>query len=358
MIWNPFKIFSQRSLGIDIGTFSIKIVELSRQGERIKLENYGEMRSRVLYKQPFRTFEKSSLSLSSKDISRAIKAILEETKISAKTATLSIPDFSSFFTSFELPPMSQEEIPQAVEFEARQHIPLHLSEVSLDWQIIDQKKPSLEETSRIKILLVAVPKEVIYQYQAIVTPFSFKNFALEAEAFALLRSLVKEEEKVVCLIDIGAQSTTASIIDKGVLKESYSFDVFSGNQLTQVLSKALDVDFGRAEKLKKKYGLLVNANKKISQILVPSVNLILIEAEKICRQFRRTGKKEVNKFILAGGSARLPGLKEYFSDHFKKEVVIGNPFSDIFYAPILEKHLKEIGPGFAIAVGAGLRNFQ
>ena len=357
MTWNPFKIFSQRSLGIDIGTFSIKIVELSRQGKRIKLENYGEMKSKALYKQPFRTFQKSSLTLSSKDISRAIKAILEETKTQGKTATLSIPDFSTFFTSFELPPMTEEEIPQAVEFEARQHIPLHLSEVSLDWQVIKGDKPK-GEISRIKILLVAVPKEVIYQYQTIVEPFAFKSFALEAEAFGLLRSLIKEDKEIICLIDIGAQSTTASIIDNQVLKESYSFDVFSGNQLTHVLTKALDVKREQAEKMKKKYGLLVDTDKRIAGILAPSVNLILVEIEKICRQFRRTEKKEINKFILSGGSARLPGLKQYFSDHFKKQVIVGDPFSNIFYPPILDKTLKKLGPTFAIAVGAALRNLK
>ncbi len=357
MTWNPFKIFPQRSLGIDIGTFSIKVVELSRHGKRIKLENYGEMKSKALYKQPFRTFQKSSLSLSSKDISRAIKAILEETKVRTKTATLSIPDFSTFFTSFELPPMTEEEIPQAVEFEARQHIPLHLSEVSLDWQIIKQKK-SAGEANRIKILLVAVPKEVIYQYQTIAEPFGFKSFALEAEAFALLRSLIREDKKIICLIDIGAQSTTASIIDNQVLKESYSFDVFSGNQLTQVLTKTLNVEREQAERLKKEYGLLANVDKRIAEILTPSVNLILIETEKICRQFRRVERKEINKFILSGGSARLPGLKQYFSDHFKKQVIAGDPFSDIFYPPILDKTLNKLGPTFAIAVGAALRNLK
>ncbi len=354
MTWIPFKIFPTRSLGIDIGTFSIKIVELSRWGERIKLENYGEMKSKVLYKQPFRTFEKSTLLLSSEDISRAIKAILDEAKMKAKTATLSIPDFSSFFTTFELPPMSREEIPRAVEFEARQHIPVHLSEVALDWQIIEEKN-SKREQRRIKILLVAVPKEVIYQYQAIVRPFGFKNFALEAEAFALLRSLVREEKGVICLIDIGAQSTTISIIEDQVLKESYSFDSFSGNELTQVLSKSLDIDYKQAEALKQKYGLLDKSKKQVAEILRPLTNLILIETEKVCQQFQRTEKKEVNRFILAGGSAYLPGLRQRFSDYFKKEVIIGNPFSDIFYPPILEKILEQKGATFAVAVGAALR---
>ena len=104
---NPLKMFfPKKMLGIDIGTASIKVVELSRWGQGKTLENYGEIKSVSLFKEPFRNVEKGNYLLSNYFVSRAVRAVLDEAKIRTKAAIFSIPDFSTFCTSFELPPMS------------------------------------------------------------------------------------------------------------------------------------------------------------------------------------------------------------------------------------------------------------
>jgi len=371
MVRFPFKIGLKSCLGIDIGTSGIKIVQLSLRRERIKLEKYGEATARIFYEEPFRTFEKSTLLLSNQDIARAILAICKEAKISERKAIFSIPDFASFFTSFDLPAMTREEIAQAVRFEARHHIPLPLAEVSLDWSIIEGKLSDRKKVP-LKILLAAVPNNVINQYRQIVVLSNLKLKALEAEVFGLVRSLIKDNKETIILLDIGAQSTTCNIIDQGILKVSHSFDV-AGNELTQVLAKALDVDYLTAENLKKIHGLkfLVSGvspveknqeiplmTKKVGEILRPLIDLILTETKKTSRSFYQAKGKKLQKVIIAGGSALLPGLKEYFSKTFKQEVEIANPFSDILYPPILEETLKKMGPSYAIAEGMALRGLE
>jgi len=363
------KIFSSKKfLGIDIGTASIKLVELSGRGEKKKLENYGEIKAEAVYEKPFRTFEKNTLLLSSQEIARAIKGILEEAKIKTRNCVFSIPDFSTFFTNLELPPMTKEEIPQAVVYEARQHVPLPLGEVTLDWEVIDDRV-SDPEKSRLKILLVAVPNEEINQYQEIARLSNLQILALEAEVFGLVRSLIPvDEKKIVSIVDIGARTTTCSIIDKRVLKVSHSFD-FSGDDLTERVAKSLSIDYKTAQSLREKYGLqdlpLPSTNSGISlsaksmkEILVPLIDIILMEVEKISRNFYQTEGKEVQKFILAGGVSFLPGLREYFESEIKRETEIANPFSNIFYPAILEETLKKIGPSYAVAVGTALRGFE
>ncbi len=362
MIRTPWEIIPKKSLGIDIGTSSIKIVELSRWGERRTLENYGEIAASVLYKKPFRTFEKSTLLLSSQEISRAIKAVMEEAKIKTRQAVLAIPDFSSFFTSFELPPMTREELPQAVRYEAAQYVPMPLGEVTLDWQIIGGKVLDQKKT-KFKILLVSVPNEVINQYRKIAEISGLKLIALEAEVFGLLRALIEEEERrPILLVDIGAQSTTCSIIDKRVLKMSYSFDM-SGNEWTEVISKGLRVDYKTAESLKETYGIISvlpqeTPAPEVRDILLPLVDVLLEEIKKISRDFHQTDGKEIQKIIISGASAFLPGLKEYFQNYLKKEIEIASPFSNILYPPILEKPLKKTGSSYAIAVGMALRGLE
>ena len=362
-----FKRSTKSCLGIDIGTLGVRIVQLFLKGENIVLEKYGQVTAKIFYEQPFRTFEKSTLLLSNRDIAKAIIAICKEADIKEKKAVFSIPDFASFFTNIDLPPMTKEEISQAVRFEARHHIPLPLAEVTFDWSIIEGK---LNEKKKmpLKVLLVAVPNETINQYQQIVLMSGLELVGLEVEVFGLVRSLIREDKRAILLLDIGAQSTTVNIIDEGILKFSHSFDV-AGNELTQVLAKALSIDYVKAESLKKTHGieaLIKNKekekepliSKKVGDILKPLIDLIITETRRTLRNFYQSKGKKIQKVIVAGGTALLPGLKDYFSEAFQIEVEIANPFSNMLYPPILEQELKKIGPSYAVAVGMALKGLE
>jgi len=358
-------IFSKKILGIDIGTSAVKIVELARRGERIYLENYAEIKSEAFYTKAvsFRSFEKNILSFSLEEIAFAIKSVLAEAKIKTRRCIFTIPDFATFFITLELPPMSEKEIPDAVKFEARQYVPLPLSEVTLDWKVIEGVYIGKEKT-KLKILLVAVPNELVNQYQSIATFSNLELTFLEAEVFSLVKSLIPEDEKrVIAIVDLGLQSTTCNIIDKRVLKISHSFDI-SANQFTDQIARGLMVEPKIAETLKRKYGVLdvegpgLKGRPSVKNILLPLVDELVKEVERIFAGFYYSEGKEVQKIILSGGSTLLPGLVEYFKNYFKIEVEIANPFSKIFYPPILEQKLKEMGPSYTIAVGAALEGLK
>ncbi len=365
MTWLPFKISSKRVLGIEIGASSIKVVELNKAGKKIILENYAEVSTAVFQERPFRTFEKNILSFSTEDIVKVIRAILEETKIKTKKVFFSIPDFTSFFTWFDLPPMTEKEIPQAINFIARQHIPFPLSEATLGWQLIDGQFSGLKK-NKIKIILVAVPNEIISQYQEIAKFSQLELGALEAEVFALCRSLLKEEKKPIALVKMGAQSTTCSIVDNSVLKRSHNLEV-SGNNLTYLIANSLGINYNKAEQLKIKIGIIspslseaknLAPEENIKDLILPFIDLMLIEIGKITDNFFETEGKKVEKIILAGGAAYLPGLKDYFQEKLKIEVSIAQPFSGFSYPPILENTLNERGSFYAVAVGMALRGLE
>jgi len=349
---NPFKVVPKAFLGVDIGVSSIKLVELSRWGGRVELKNYGHISVSPLYQRPVKTFTEETFLLSTVEVSEVIKAILKETRIKTKESVLTIPDFSTFFTTFELPPMSEDEIPDAVNFEANQHIPVPVSDVVLDWHLIEGKTG--KKGTRLKILLVAVPKDLVDRYQKIAKGCGVNLKFLEAEAFSLARALIRNRKEPFCLLDIGAQSTTINIADNGILKLSHSFDI-SGNDFSHSLMKSLDIDPKKADFMKREQGL---ENRETRDILFPLINLIIIEIEKILKDFSKSEGKEIQKIIICGGSALLPGLDKYLHSHFKKEVKIANPFSDIFYPPLLEKKLEKIGPAFTVAVGAALKGLR
>src|SRR3989344_2666956 len=162
MSWFSLDVVPKTFLGIDVGSSALRVVEIGGWGDRRTLKNYGEIRMRTMYKEPFRSFEKNALLLSTNDIAKALRGIFEEVHITEKKAILSISDFSTFFTTFQLPPMKEDELGEAVQFEARRHVPLPLAEVILDWQLLERTKDK-----HCRILLVAVPKEVVNYYEEI-----------------------------------------------------------------------------------------------------------------------------------------------------------------------------------------------
>ena len=352
---NPAKMFfPKKMVGIDIGTASIKVVEISRWGQGKTLENYGEIKSAFLYKEPFRNVEKGSYLLSNYFVSRAIRAVLDEAKIRTKAVIFSIPDFSTFCTSFELPPMNANELKDAVYYNASQYIPLPVTETTLDWKLISGTPG--DKQSPLKIFLVAIPNQIIQDYQKVAQLAGIELYAVEAEAIGLVRSLVREEKNCVCLIDIGVQSTTINIVEKKSLKKSYSFD-FAGSQLTYSISSALGLGHTEAEELKNKEGL-ISSKEEISKTLYLLIDPLIIEVKRVLSEFYQQEGKEINTIYLTGGTSNLPGLKEYFAEVLGKKVEIPNCFSELLYPPILEDTLEKMGPSFSVATGVALGGLE
>jgi len=341
-------------VGVDIGTSSLKIVELSKFGRGMTLENYGEIKSISFLKESFRETKKGNYLLSSGLVSKAVRAVLDEARIRTRAAVFSIPDFSTFFVSFELPPMSSSEIPEAVRLNAPQYVPLPISETTLDWRLISGVPG--DKRSSLNILVIAVANQVVQEYQRVAKSAGLELYALEAEALAAVRSLIKNDRKPALLIDIGAQSTTVNVIDKGILEKSYSFD-FSSNQLTYAVSSSTDKIYAEAEEIKRREGI-ISKEKSISDALYLMIDPFLAEINKITSEFVQSEGNEIEKIYLTGGTANLPGLKEYFAEVIGKKIEIPNCFSDFIYPPILGDKLKEISPSYSVAVGVALGGLE
>jgi len=347
--------FPKRMVGVDIGTASIKIVELSRWGHGKTLENYGEIKSESLYKEPFRSTEKKGgYLLSNYFVSRAIRAVLDEARIKTKAVIFSIPDFSTFCTSFELPPMSANELNEAVYYNAAQYIPLPVTETTLDWRLI-RGTPGVKG-SPLEIFLVAIPNHIVEDYQKVAQLAGLELYAVEAEVLGLARSLLKDDRGCSCFIDIGVQSTTINIVERKSLKKSYSFD-FAGSQLTYSVASSLGLGHAEAEELKNKEGL-ISTKEEISKILYLLIDPLIVEVKKVLSDFYIQENKEVDAIYLTGGTSAMPGLKEYFAEVLKKKVEIPNCFSELLYPPILEETLGKMAPSFSVATGVALGGLE
>lgn len=355
------KLFNKRFLGIDIGTSAVRIVELSRQAHKIELTNYGEVRTESFQEEAAKVAKKGMVFFSAKDIAEIITAILDGAKIKTRTCAFAVPDFSSFFTNFKLPPMTEKELKEAVVYEARQHIPLPLDSVTIDWSLVGG---GFDKPSELEVTLAAVPNEIIQQYREIAAFAHLEIAALEAEVFGLAHALIRENNKdIVCIVDIGTQSTTCSIINKRMLKTSYSFDI-AGNSLIDDVVEKLSLGQKDGHEIKMKYGVRLFSiakpplRDKLQKTVLESLEPILREIKLAMQNFYQEENKEINKIIITGGASVLPGVREYFKNYFNKETEIADPFGDLAYPEVLSQELKEMGPFFSVAVGMAKKGLQ
>lgn len=392
-----FPFFGQKSnkiLGIDIGTYSIKIVALEKdKNNNIILNNYGMLKSERLFQdipkeqKQFHHITTNSVYYSKKakfSIETTVEALnnlLKATKIDYKNVVFAIPDFHTFTNSFTLPMFEdKKELAQAVAFEIQKYVPIPYSELEIDWSwspisnslnITKEQKKSEKQASLIqnkknkqliKILFTAIPKEVILQYKEIGKKMHFKSVEMEPEIFSLVRALKLETKlkNLIVLIEIGVQSTTISIIEKEKIKISYSFNI-SGFEIDRLLVSSLKIDLKKAEEFKEQYGIIgipPSKEKSNKNIILPLVNLILEKYKQITDVFLKNREDNIEKIYLSGGTASLPGLAEYFSYILKIPTDILNPLKYLIKDKITKPFPEQVGTSYTIALGAALKKIK
>jgi len=359
----PFKTKPKSCVGVDIGTSSIKVVQLKKSEERYELETYGELQTYGYLEKLNDPFQTKSLKLLESQVVEMLGRIIKEAEVNTKQATMSIPVFSSFISVVDLPPMAESELSRALAFEAKRYIPVPLSEVRVDWQVINRQKVEFRQPAKkknvfkFKVLLIAVPKEIISKHLRIARSSQLNLIGLELESFSYIRSLLGNDKSPSCILDMGARSTSFTIVDQGFIQGSHSLDI-AGTELTKALSHSMGIDFKRAEIYKREKGLNhreISAGREIKEVILVYIDKIIVETKRMISNYQQESKRKITKLVLSGGSASLVGLADYLAKELDLEVIRADPWSRINYPPVLKPVLQGLAPRFAVAVGLAMR---
>lgn len=359
---------SESVLGIDIGSSSIKIVQLQRKGGRAILETYGE-----LSLGPYASGSVGqATNLPTEKVVEALKDLLseEEVKITTRSCGIAIPFAASLMTVIDMPIVSPKQLAQMIPMEARKYIPVPISEVTLDWSVIPpDKNDDGEEEKKLdhdgklippksEVLIVAIHNNTIEKYKDIVTKSALSSAFFEIEIFSTMRSVLDQEIAPVMILDMGATSTKLYIVERGILRSSHT--ITRGAQgVTTTLSKSLGISMQDAEVLKRDKGLAgVAGGIGIGDVITVTLDYIFSEANQVVLAYQKKYNKNVSKVVLVGGGSALKGLEAVAKKSFQTEVVSGNPFSKVVAPAFLEEILRTTGPEFAVAVGVALRKLQ
>ena len=338
-----------RAAGVDIGSYSTKVVQLRYEKDRAVLETYGELLSAAYFKG---TQEGSGmLRYQESDIVEMLKDLRRESHVTARDFVFSIPATSSFVTTISLPRMETNELEKAMPFEARRYVPIPMSEIVFEWEVTEAG----QNQESMNVLLLAVPKDVIERLKKVSSALDIRLRAVEIEIFSMLRSLVGHDTTPTAILNIGHHATTIVLADQGRVRSSHTFNRGS-DELTTALERGLGITRERADAIKRDVGISETMeDKEIVSIITPLFDLWAAETERAVSVYNRRAQRKIQKLILAGGGASLKGIVDSLSNRLGLEVMRGAPFSRVVAPPVLQPTLREIGPTFSTAVGLALR---
>ncbi len=361
-------MFSKKAgsvLGIDIGSSSIKIVQISKKGGHPVLETYGELALGPYTGKGVG----ESVTLTEEKVIEAINDILKEKEVNITTMScgVAIPFSSSLMAVINLPVAPKKELENMIPIEARKYVPVPISEVTLDWYIIPEDKNSLPPTGstpeeskpkQLEVLIVALHNDTINKYKNIVSKTGLEVGFFEIEIFSTMRSILDQEVTPILVVDMGASSTKLYMVERSILRASHMVERGSYD-ITNELSKSLGISLTDAEYLKRDKGLLGETNGiALKDVASFTLNYIFQEAEKFIVTYQKKYNKDVTKVVLVGGGSAMKGVVPFAKGILETEVIAGDPFAKVIAPAFLEKVLKETGPEFATAVGVALRRLQ
>jgi type IV pilus assembly protein PilM len=347
---------SKSVIGVDIGSSSLKVVQLRRQGGTAVLETYGE-----LALGPYAGVEVGqATNLPAEKIGETLGDLLRESKVTTTDAGVSIPFSRSLLTLVELPRReSPEEQKTVIELEARKYIPVPVSEVQLDWFILPDALPEgAEPPQKVKVLLVAVHNDELTLLENVVKGANLAASFYEIEIFSTIRAVVDEPVKPVLVLDIGASATKVYVVERGVVALSHNIPE-GGQDVTRTISSAHGLPIGKAETLKKEHGFSIPQTDAYTRQTIELVfSRIFEEAKRALTQYETVHSKSVASIVLTGGGGVTKELAKYAQSFFSIDVKIADPFGKTQAPAFMRAVLQEIGPEFAVAVGLALRKLE
>lgn len=334
-------------VGIDIGSKTIKIVELEKSGGGYSLGATGVAAVNGVSIDKF-IDDKEFASLG-----QIIKKLHSEAGVSSKEVVVSVPEALCFTRSIRFPLLTDAEISSAVKWESEQYIPIPVNEAIIQHTVLERRESSTPP--EVVVLLIAAPRTVVEKYVKVVQAAGLTPVAVETELVALTRSL-SPKDKTVLLVDLGATSTDIAISKNGLLSFSRSIPI-AGEAFTRAVSQALGVTPVQAEEYKKTYGLEGSQLEgKVKLALSPVLAMVTDEIKKAISYYQTEEKGESpSAIIVSGGTTGMPQIISSLTSLLGIEVLVANPFGKVQIDPTVAKKLASYAPLYSVAVGLALR---
>jgi len=342
-------------VGIDIGSSSIKVVELQEKQGVITLSTYGEVQLGPYLNKSIG----ESVILDSTKEQAALVDVIRESAVKARNAVFATPLSASFVTNVTIEADADADLASMVRVEARKVIPASLSEVTLDWAEVEitKEEQATTETNYRNVLIAAIQNSALERFNVLMQFAGFKQPPTEIECFSVIRGMFNSEENDMAVLDIGATAAKLYIVRKGLLMRMYRIRA-GGAIATKQISEVLGVSFEEAESIK------ITADKSAANYADmkrahnSSYDRAFREFNQVLREYESKTGIKLSTIYLTGGGSLFPGTDSYLKEFLNREITIANPFAKVAYPAFMEDTMREISPSFAVALGAAMRVFE
>lgn len=338
--------------GLDIGSSSIKMVELEGKANNLNLVSLG------FENLPGDTIIDGQI-MELNVVSDVIQSVCNNHQMMATQVVTGVSGHSVIIKNIVLPPMSREELEESIDWHAEEHIPYDLADVSLDYQVTGETSDSTT------VLIAACKRERIDNIKQAIQLAGKQAVIIDVDTFALQNcyeaNYNPSDSDIVTLLNIGASTMNVNIV-KGT-RSLFTRDItVGGSQFTDVLQRSLGLNFQQAEAVKRGVHDAADGveEKSIEPLMNNVTEIVAMEIQKTFDFYRATTEDNdtvVQKILISGGGSKLAGLATDLSQRLELPVEVLNPFRNIRVDPkkFDPEYLSEIVPEMAVAVGLAMR---
>lgn len=341
-------------LGLDISSTTVKLLELSRTGERYRVESYG-----VVSLPMDAVIEKNVNDVVG--VSKAIAQVVAQSKTKLKLASAAVAGSSVITKLIDMPAgLSDDALEAQLAVEADQYIPYPLEEVAIDFEV---QGPSVDAENLDSVLVAACRREAIETRVEAIETAGLEAKIIDVEAYAMERAftliehqLDLEPDNTVAVVDIGATMTTLSVLHQG--HTIYTREqLFGGKQLTDEIMRRYGLPLEEAGLAKKQGGL---PDDYEPEVLEPFKDAVVQQVARSLQFFFSSSQySDVDYIILAGGVASMHGLDALVQDKLGTPATVANPFAEMSISSKVDAvGLAGDAPAMMIACGLAMRSFD
>ncbi|MGB0155887.1 MAG: pilus assembly protein PilM [Luminiphilus sp.] len=341
-------------LGIDISSTTVKLLELSREGDRYRVESYA-----VAPLPPEAVVEKNVNQVET--VGTLISDLVVRSKTRAKQAVAAVSGSAVIIKTIAMPAgLSEEDLEAQLTVEADQYIPYPLEEVALDFEELG---PVPGREDQVNILLAACRQENIESRVDALEVAGLTPAIMDVEVFAMERALALLQTQMpasgpqtIAMVDIGASMTTLSVFADG--ESVYTREqLFGGKQLTDEIMNRYDLSFEEAGRAKKQGGLPEDYEREVLEPFREAV------AQQVSRSlqffFSSSEYTQLDAIVLCGGVSAIEGLSNLIEERLNTPTIVANPFADMSVGPrVNAQALAKDAPAMMVACGLAMRSVR
>lgn len=332
--------------GLDIGSTAVRLVELHGSSLPKSLGKYAYM--------PIDS--KIAMSDSKNDqhrLAQALAQLVSQAKVSTRNVAVGIPSSRVFTTVADIDRLPNNELAQAIRYQADALIPTPLAESKIDWAPLGD---SPADKTKMEVLLSSVPNKFIEDRLDMLESIGLNVIAFEPDNLALARAMTTDGVAPQLIIDVGYKSTDLVIVAAGAPKLTRAIPT-GMEAIVRSAAQNLNVDEKQAEQFVTKFGLGKDKLEgQVYQAIISTVDLLTSEVDKSIKFFQtRYPDSKLDRMILTGNASALPEFPLFFANKFSLNVEIGNAWRNVQFGADRQNELLAISNQFGVAAGLAER---